>query len=156
LRLSGKAAGWRCVGFGGVGDRLSGCGGSCGGVNRGMLARLILALLLAAFAFPAVAPAACHDASASRGSGVVMDMAAMGGAQEAMSDHGSDHQAGHEAPDRKATPLHGCIGCVPPSNWDGARVLGVALREPAVVTGRVAVLDLGAGVAPALRPPREA
>jgi hypothetical protein len=121
-----------------------------------MLARLILALLLAAFAFPAVAPAACHDASASRRPAVVMDMAAMDmGAHEAMSDHGSDHRPDHE-PDRKATPLHGCIGCVPPSNWDGARVLAVALREPVVVTGRVAMLDLGAGVAPALRPPREA
>lgn len=117
-----------------------------------MLARLILALLLTAFAFPAVAPAACHDASASPGHGVVMDMAAMSGTQEALSDHGPDHGA----PDRKATSLHGCIGCVPPSNWNGARVLGVALREPAMVTERVAVLDLGAGVAPALRPPREA
>jgi hypothetical protein len=116
-----------------------------------MLARLILALLLAAFAFPAVAPAACHDASASRGHGVAMDMAAMSGAQEAMSDHRPDHER-----DRKATPLHGCIGCVPPSNWNTARVLGVALREPAMVTARVAALDLGAGVAPALRPPREA
>ena len=117
-----------------------------------MLARLILALLLAAFAFPAVAPAACHDAPASRGHAAVMDMAAMGGTHEAISGHRPDH----EAPDRKATPLHGCIGCVPPSNWNGARVLGVALREPAMVTERVAVLDLGAGVAPALRPPREA
>ncbi|SFO09523.1 hypothetical protein [Sphingomonas sp. OK281] len=113
-----------------------------------MLARLILALLLAAFAFPAVAPAACHDASAARGHAVVMDMAAMSGTHEAMPDH--------EAPDRKATPLHGCIGCVPPSNWNAARVLGVALREPVMVTERAAVLDLGAGVAPALRPPREA
>jgi hypothetical protein len=32
----------------------------------------------------------------------------------------------------------------------------VTLREPAMVTERVAALDLGAGVAPALRPPREA
>jgi hypothetical protein len=117
-----------------------------------MLARLILALLLAAFAFPAVAPAACHDASVSRRHAVVMDMAAMGGTYEAISGHRPDH----EAPDRKATPLHGCIGCVPPSNWNTARVLGVALREPAMVTERVAVLDLGAGVAPALRPPRKA
>ena len=117
-----------------------------------MLARLILALLLAAFAFPAGAPAACHDVSAPRGHDVVMDMAAMGGAHEAISSHRPDH----EAPDRKATPLHGCIGCVPPSNWNTARVLGVALREPAMVTERVAVLDLGTGVAPALRPPREA
>ena len=117
-----------------------------------MLARLILALLLAAFAFPAVAPAACHDASASRGSAIVMDMAAMGGTHAAISGHRPDH----EAPDRKPTPLHGCIGCVPPSNWNTARVLGVALREPAMVTERAAVLDLGAGVAPALRPPREA
>jgi hypothetical protein len=117
-----------------------------------MLARLILALLLAAFAFPAVAPAACHDAPASRGHGVVMDMAAMGGTHEAVSGHRPDH----EAPDRKATPLHGCIGCVPPSNWNAARVLGVALQEPVMVTERAAVLDLGAGIAPALRPPRKA
>ncbi len=80
----------------------------------------------------------------------------MGGPQEAISDHEPDHRAGHEAPDRKATALHGCIGCVPPSNWNGTRVLGVALREPVMVTERVAVLDLGAGIAPALRPPREA
>ena len=126
--------------------------GRAGGYIGTMLARLILALLLAAFAFPAVAPAACHDASASRGSAVVMDMAAMGGAHHVISDHAPNH----EAPDRKATPLHGCIGCVPPSNWHGARVPGVALREPVMVTERVAVLDLGAGVAPALRPPREA
>ncbi len=117
-----------------------------------MLARLILALLLAAFAFPAVAPAACHDASASRGHGVVMDMAAMSGTHDSISSHRPDH----EAPDRKATPLHGCIGCVPPSNWNTVRVLGMALREPAMVTERAAVLDLGPGVAPALRPPREA
>jgi hypothetical protein len=115
-----------------------------------MFARLILALLLAAFAFPAVAPAACHDASASHGHAVVMDMAAMSGAQEAVSDHRRDRGA----PDQKATPLHGCIG--PPSNWNTARVLGVTLREPTMVTERVAALDLGAGIAPALRPPREA
>ena len=120
-----------------------------------MIARLILALLLAAFAFPAVAPAACHDASVSRGHGVVMDMAGMRGTQAAMSSHGSDQRPDHE-PDRKATPLHGCIGCVPPSNWNAARVLGPALREPAMVTEWAAVLDLGAGVAPALRPPRGA
>jgi hypothetical protein len=117
-----------------------------------MLARLILVLLLAAFAFPAVAPAACHDASASRGHAVVMDMAAMDGAHDAMSGQRPDQ----EAPDRKATPLHGCIGCVPPSNWNTARVLGVTLREPTMVTERVAALDLGAGIAPALRPPRTA
>lgn len=76
----------------------------------------------------------------------------MSGTHEEMSSHRPDH----EAPDRKATPLHGCIGCVPPSNWNTVRVLGMALREPAMVTERAAVLDLGAGVAPALRPPREA
>jgi hypothetical protein len=45
---------------------------------------------------------------------------------------------------------------VPPSNWNTARVLGVTLREPTMVTERVAALDLGAGIAPALRPPRTA
>ena len=120
-----------------------------------MLARLILALLLAAFAFPAVAPAACHDASSSRGQAAVTVMAGMDMAGMNTTASAHDQMPNHEAPDRKATPLHGCIGCVPPSNWNGARIVGVALREPAMVTERAAVLDLGAGVAPALRPPRK-
>jgi len=117
-----------------------------------MIARLILALLLAAFAFPAVAPAACHDAPASRGHAAAMDMAGMDKtATHVMTDAGPDH----EAPERKATALHGCIGCVPPSNWNRARIEGTPMHERPLLIEQAAVLDLGAGVAPALRPPRE-
>lgn len=117
-----------------------------------MLARLILTLLLAAFAFPAVAPAACHDAPASRGH-VVMDMAAMTGATMTGTH---DVVPDHNAPAHKIAPPHGCIGCVPPSNWSAARILGDAPREPALLVEWAAVLNLGSGVAPGLRPPREA
>ncbi len=95
-----------------------------------MLARLILALLLAAFAFPASAPAACHDAPATH----MMPM---------------DH-----APEQKAPPPHGCIGCVPPSNWSAARILGPVPRSAAATIERAAVLDIGGTIAPDLRPPR--
>jgi len=117
-----------------------------------MIARLILALLLAAFAFPAAAPAACHDAPAARGHAATMAMAGMDmAATHAASDTGPDRGM----PDRTATSLHGCIGCVPPSNWNGARIVGASLQEPALLIERAAVLDLGAGVAPTLRPPRK-
>ncbi|TXC69828.1 hypothetical protein FSB78_01785 [Sphingomonas ginsenosidivorax] len=105
-----------------------------------MLARLILALLLAAFALPASAPAACHDAQVMH----AMPMA-MPGAMPAAMDH---------APEQKATPPHGCIGCVPPSNWSAARLVGPAPRTLAAMIERAAVLDLRDGLAPALRPPR--
>jgi hypothetical protein len=101
-----------------------------------MLARLILALLLAAFALPASAPAACHDAQTSH----TMTMAA---------PMAMDH-----APEQKATPPHGCIGCVPPSNWSAARLLAPAPRTAAATIERAPVLDLRDGGAPALRPPR--
>ncbi len=122
-----------------------------------MLARLILALLLAAFAFPAVAPAACHDAPAAHGRAVVMEMAVTSGAQAHSADHAmAGPDAGHDAGDRKATPPHGCIGCVPPSNWRAVRISGATPREPAMLVERAIVLDLGTSVAPGLRPPREA
>lgn len=105
-----------------------------------MLARLILALLLAAFALPASASAACHDSSAMAVHAVAMPMAM---------DPAADH-----APEQKATPPHGCIGCVPPSNWTAARVLGAPLREPVTPIERAAVLDIRGAAAPGLRPPR--
>ncbi|MEG3165892.1 hypothetical protein U1701_14940 [Sphingomonas sp. PB2P19] len=95
-----------------------------------MLARLILALLLAAFAFPASAPAACHDAPATHS----MPM---------------DH-----APEQKATPPHGCIGCVPPSNWIAARSLDAPVRAPAMLIEAAAMLDIRGAIAPERRPPR--
>lgn len=107
-----------------------------------MLARFILVLLLAAFAFPASAPAACHDAAMTNmthSMAMPMDAAPM--------------QAS-DLPDHKATPPHGCIGCVPPSNWSAARILGAVPHGAVVMIERAAVLDLGGPVAPDLRPPR--
>lgn len=100
-----------------------------------MLARLILALLLAAFAVPVAAPAACHDAPVGRAHAMPMG-------------HASD-----TAPE-KAMPSHGCIGCVPPSNWIGARGIGAPPRECAPLIARARVLDIGTGAPPALPPPR--
>jgi len=97
-----------------------------------MLARLILALLLAAFALPVSAPAACHDSQPRHAAPMAMD----------------------HAPEQKATPPHGCIGCVPPSNWSAARLLAPAPRTAAATIERAPVLDLRDGGAPALRPPR--
>lgn len=114
-----------------------------------MLARLILALLLAVFAVPAVAPAACHE---SRGEhAATMDMP--GGMSMVMPKPG---KTGDAVPDQGPIPAHGCIGCVPPSSWTGTRIAGVMPREGADLVERAAVLDLGADVAPRLRPPRKA
>lgn len=115
----------------------------CGGLVPyfySMLARLILALLLAAFAMPASATAACHDATAVHAMPMAMSMAMP--------------MAMDPAPEQKATPPHGCIGCVPPSNWSAARLVGPVPRTAAAMIERVAVLDLRDGGAPALRPPR--
>ena len=108
-----------------------------------MLARLIMALLLAAFAVPTAAPAACHDASTTR------SHAAM-----AMTADPTDAMPG--SPDRKAMPVHGCIGCIPPSTWIAARIAPVLPAGTAMPVARAAVLDIGKDTAPALRPPRTA
>lgn len=97
-----------------------------------MLLRMLMALLLAAFAMPIAGTAACHDAPAPTHA---MPMA----------DHGS-----HNA----ALPAASCIGCIPPSDWFSPRIAPppppIASRpvatEPAVLTG--------ASPPPDLRPPR--
>ena len=106
--------------------------------------RFFLVLLFAAFAVPAAAPAACHDASTSTPH-----------AMAAMAD-GMAGTADHETPDRKAVAVHGCIGCVPPSTWTVARIADVAPAETAAPIERSAVFDIGGTTAPALRPPRAA
>lgn len=101
-----------------------------------MIARLILALLLAAFAIPAGASVpACHDTPPAAMVGHAMpDMPAV--------------------PDHKAAAAHVCIGCIPPSDWAGGH-LGDRLRPGAAnPVGGVMRLDLGAGWPPALPPPR--
>jgi hypothetical protein len=102
-----------------------------------MLARLLLALLLVAFALPALANGPCHDAP----------MPAMAhmlpGDSHDMPRHG----------DTIATP-HVCIGCIPPASL---AVTGTAppLRATALPRRIVAAaFDPASGTPPALPPPR--
>jgi hypothetical protein len=120
-----------------------------------MIARLILALLVATFAFPAIAPAACHDASRPAPH---VSMAAMNGVDATSHDHlMPDHRrSDRKTPDDRAAPPHGCIGCVPPSSWSSARIVGVVPRDAVTLVEHAAVFRLGTGGAPGLRPPREA
>ena len=94
--------------------------------------RLLMALLLAAFAMPVAGSAACHDGSAPTHA---MPMTS-------------------DAPEHHALPAPGCIGCIPPSDWFGPRV---AQPSPILSTGPVvtapAVLT-GTSPSPDLRPPR--
>ncbi|MGY2735327.1 hypothetical protein [Sphingomonas sp. UYP23] len=103
-----------------------------------MFARLILALLLAAFAFPAFASAPCHDAPTP-----APMMAAM-------------HHDGHAAPVREdhATVPHMCIGCIPPASLAARGV--TAPLSPDAPTRRIvaAAFDPASGTPPALPPPR--
>jgi hypothetical protein len=97
-----------------------------------MLARLILAVLLAALALPATAAMPCHDDTPVMGEMV--------------------HHA-PASPDR-AIPAHICIGCVPPSSWRAARFETPALIPVAPVPGPLAVLAAGTARAPDPPPPR--
>ena len=100
-----------------------------------MFARPILALLLAAFALPALANGPCHDAP-----------------QPAMAGHRPAH--GMPAPDERATVPHVCIGCIPPASVRPV-TLAPPLLAPAAPRRIVAVtLDPGVGIPPALPPPR--
>ena len=100
-----------------------------------MFARLILALLLAAFALPALANGPCHDAP-----------------QSAMAGHDPAH--GMPAPDERATMPHVCIGCIPPASVMPL-TFAPPMLAPALPRRSVALaLDPGVGAPPALPPPR--
>jgi hypothetical protein len=126
-----------------------------------MIARLILALLVATFAFPAVAPAACHDGQgAATHSANIAAMNDTGDVMHHVMSHraatGTDEMSDRKSADDRATLPHGCIGCVPPSNWSSARIENVVPRDAALLVEHAAVFELGAAAAPGLRPPREA
>ena len=101
-----------------------------------MLARLILSLLLAAFALPAMAASPCHDSS------VPMVMA-MQGSAPAMPVHQD-----------KAMVTHDCIGCIPPSSLRSGADIGFLIQPPEIRIARFARLDPGKAPAPATPPPR--
>ncbi|WP_353203933.1 hypothetical protein [Sphingomonas sp.] len=103
-----------------------------------MFARLILALLLAAFALPALANGPCHDAPQPK------VMAAM--------SHGSHHAP---RPDDHAALPHVCLGCIPPASLAVAALEVRALRVAVPRRMLAAAFDPAAGVPPALPPPRQ-
>lgn len=99
-----------------------------------MFARLILVLLLAAFALPALADGPCHASPA---------MATM-------------HHAGHGSipAEERATAPHVCIGCIPPASL-AMRALAAPAATAAVARRIVAAaFDPASGSPPALPPPR--
>jgi len=105
-----------------------------------MFARLILSLLLAAFALPAMATVPCHDDTAPA---MVMAMQAPG-----------HHQAPTPAmPDDRAM-VHACIGCIPPSTLKtGAAATPLAKTAEIRIAGRMS-FDPGKAPAPDTPPPR--
>lgn len=98
-----------------------------------MIARMILALLLAAFALPVMASVPCHDGSTG--------MAGI-----------SAPKMHHDAPppardyDQKAVAPHACMGCIPPSSL--VRHM-VAARQPlGDVRQPMAVIRFDSGLKP--------
>ncbi|WP_374145528.1 hypothetical protein [Sphingomonas sp. 28-63-12] len=104
-----------------------------------MMIRMILALLIAAFALPGSAPA-CHAPAA-----VPMTMA-----MQSSDHHSSRH---HQTPMAPMSEGH-CIGCIPPTSWQSAAVLPdrIVARLPRAIAG--VPLAIGIGTPPDLPPPR--
>jgi len=101
-----------------------------------MLLRLLLGILIATLAMPAMAQGGCHDD---------MPMAAAP-SHHAMSMPISKHDG--------APAEHLCTGCIPPSTWRS----GVIPHEPLPVAtpspARIVTLDLAPRAPPATPPPR--
>ena len=105
-----------------------------------MLARLILSLLLAAFAFPAMAAPACHDAPAP-----------VAAAMTDMAHHSMPATPRHED---KAVLVHACIGCIPPSSLKTGAALAPLPPSSDLRMARIVPFRSGGTSAPATPPPR--
>lgn len=103
-----------------------------------MLARLLLALLALVMATPAAA-LSCH-------------------AREAAGHHASasHHDPAPDEGDDRAVAVSACIGCIPPSNWTGARVPSPRLLRSLPAPARLPTLAPGRSPPPVLPPPRQA
>jgi hypothetical protein len=100
-----------------------------------MVLRILLAALVACLSLPAMAAPACHAPETA-----------------------TIEQHGHHAPstpdrEERATPVHVCIGCVPPASRLSATVEPL---PPVALPVRIIADDMmrGRAILPALPPPR--
>lgn len=108
-----------------------------------MLSRLILILLCACLAVPAMASVPCHDAMP----GMAAEMApGMMGAHDA--------PAPASAPDHKAVAVHACLGCIPPATLLRAGLAAPVLAKAMLTATRGKRFDAGRESPPATPPPR--
>jgi hypothetical protein len=107
-----------------------------------VFARMILALLLLAFAFPALANTPCHDAPV---------------APHAMAKAHTGHKTPHHgvpASDERGMVPHMCIGCIPPASI-APRPVAVPIAYGAVRRAIIAsAFAAGLSAPPILPPPR--
>jgi hypothetical protein len=103
-----------------------------------MLLRLILGLLMAVLAMPAMAHSGCHDGMPMAGAvphhAMSMPMP--------MSKHDG------------AAAEHACAGCIPPSTWRSGMIVRAVLPPAMPLAARIATLDLAPSAPPATPPPR--
>jgi hypothetical protein len=105
-----------------------------------MIARLILSLLLAAFALPAMATVPCHD-----------DRAPTMMAMTVPAHHSMP--AAPLAPDDR-TMVHACIGCIPPSSLRTGPAAAPMLKTIEIRVATAVHFDPGKAPAPVTPPPR--
>jgi hypothetical protein len=103
-----------------------------------MLLRLILAILIAALAMPAMALGGCHDDVPAA---VVMTNPAMAPSMP-MEKHDS------------IAAEHVCAGCIPPSTWQSGVSPAPMLTSAVPLASLIATLDLAPPAPPATPPPR--
>ena len=103
-----------------------------------MLLRLILAILIAALAMPAMAKSGCHDDLPAT---VAMNHHAMSMPMPMSKQDGT-------------TAEHVCAGCIPPSTWRGGVITRAVPPRATPPVARIARLDLAPSAPPATPPPR--
>lgn len=104
--------------------------------------RLILALLLALFATPGMATC-CKDGAAVPRMAATMVMPSS-----------ATHQHHLPATDDRDMAVHGCIGCIPPDNWQRPALAAPALVPVPALATPLATISAGKVLPPALPPPR--
>lgn len=101
-----------------------------------MLLRLIIGILIAALAMPAMAKSGCHD-----------DMpTAVAVSHHSMPMPLSKHDG--------TAAEHVCAGCIPPSTWRSGVIARAVLPPTTPHVERITTLDLATPMPPATPPPR--